>query len=112
MNLLEHNCAAFPKTELKVEPIGDEDQNSLISCSKNNMSPSYLLGRGGGGGRTGGIVVLPALLYVPVTCVIFLCFACANIAVTLRRELFLQQDPRCFLTLKPFKGFLLGQRFV
>lgn len=87
-----HNCAAFPTTELKAEPIRDEEQNSLISCSNNNMSPQYLLVRGGGGGRGGdrGIVLLPALLYVPVTCVTFLCSACANIAVTLRRELFLQ----------------------
>ena len=110
MNLLEHNCAAFPTTELKVEPIGDEDQNSLISCSNTDHVP--LISSWARGGGTRGIVVLPALLYVPVTCVIFLCFACANIVVTLRRELFLQQDPRGFPTLKLFKGFLLGQRFV
>ena len=90
MNLHVHNCAAFPTTELNVEPIRDEEQNSLISCSNNNKSPHSSCARGGGRGGDRGIVVLPALLYVPVICVIFLCSACINIAVTLRRELFLQ----------------------
>ena len=110
MNLLEHNCAAFPTTELKVEPIGEDRPEFFDFVQQQQHVP--LISSWAKGGGTRGIVVLPALLYVPVTCVIFLCFACANIAVTLRRELFLQQDPRCFPTLKLFKGFLLGQRFV
>lgn len=112
MNLHVHNCATFPTTEFKVEPIRDEDQNSLISCSNTEHVPlisSCARGRGGGGFR--GIVVLPALLlYVPVTCVIFLCPACANTAVTLRRELFFRHDPPVFSNVETFKGFLQGTK--
>lgn len=112
MNLHVHNCAEFLTTELKVEPIWDEDQNSLISCSNTEHVPLISSCARGEGGGDRGIVVLPALLYVPVACVIFLCPACANIAVNIRRELFVQHDPPCSPKLKRFKGSLLGQRFV